>query len=117
LSIFPASRQLGVVTVVLKSRVQFSNEMSTRCPIGHLSETSDSHGYQFTEAMTTLGGGSVAAYGLKYQYLSTVEYLLRYLRGHPELIARTTLVVEPLVKSANDADDDAAVHHIQVKAT
>jgi hypothetical protein len=76
--------------------------MSTRCPIGHLSETSDSHGYQFTEAMTTLGGGSVAAYGLKYQYLSTVEYLL---------------VVEPLVKSANDADDDAAVHHIQVKAT
>jgi hypothetical protein len=43
------------------------------------------------------------------------------------LIARTTLVVEPLFKSANDADDDivdfaielddAAVHHIQVKAT
>lgn len=24
---------------------------------------------------------------------------------------------QPLVKSANDADDDAAVHHIQVKAT
>jgi hypothetical protein len=77
--------------------------------------------------MTTLGGGSVAAYGLKYQYLSTVEYILRYLREHPELIARTTLVVEPLFKSANDADDgivdfaieldDAAVHHIQVKAT
>jgi hypothetical protein len=67
--------------------------------------------------MTTLGGSSVAAYGLKYQCLSTVEYLLRYLREHPELIARTTLVVEPLFKSANDADDDAAVHHIQVKAT
>jgi hypothetical protein len=77
--------------------------------------------------MTTLGGGSVAAYGLRYQYLSTVEYFLRYLREHPELIARTTLVVEPLFKNANDADDDivdfaielddAAVHHIQVKAT
>jgi hypothetical protein len=77
--------------------------------------------------MTTLGGGSVAAYGLKYQYLATVEYFLRYLRLHPELIARTTLVVEPLFKNANEADDDivdfaielddVAVHHIQVKAT
>jgi hypothetical protein len=28
--------------------------MSTRCPIGHLSETSDSHGYQSTEAMTDI---------------------------------------------------------------
>jgi hypothetical protein len=27
--------------------------------------------------MTTLGGGSVAAYGLKYQYLATLEHFLR----------------------------------------
>lgn len=77
--------------------------------------------------MTTLGGSSVAAYGLKYQYLSTVECFLRYLREHPELIARTTLVVEPRFKNDNDVDDDivdfaielddAAVHRIQVKAT
>ncbi|WP_156751580.1 hypothetical protein [Mycobacterium sp. 1245111.1] len=77
--------------------------------------------------MTTLGGGSIAAYGLRYQYLATVEYFLRYLREHPDLIARTTLVVEPLFKSVNDADDDivdfavelddAAVHQLQVKAT
>jgi hypothetical protein len=75
--------------------------------------------------MTTLGRGSVAAYGLKYQYLATVEYFLRYLREHPELIARTTLVVEPLFKNANEADDDivdfaielddVAIHHTQVR--
>jgi hypothetical protein len=77
--------------------------------------------------MTTLGGGSVAAYGLRYQYLATVEYFLRYLSEHPELIARASLVVEPVLKDADDTDDDivdfaievddVAVHHVQVKAT
>jgi hypothetical protein len=77
--------------------------------------------------MTTLGGGSVAAYGLKYQYLATLEYFLRYLREHPELIARTTLVVEPVLEDSDGVDDDivdfgievddVAVHHLQVKAT
>ena len=77
--------------------------------------------------MTTLGGGSVAAYGLKYQYLATLEHFLRYLREHPELIARTTLVVEPVLEDSDGGDDDivdfgievddVAVHHFQVKAT
>jgi hypothetical protein len=77
--------------------------------------------------LTTLGGGSVAAYGLKYQYLATLEYFLRYLREHPELIARTTLVVEPILEDSDGVDDDivdfgievddVAVHHLQVKAT
>lgn len=77
--------------------------------------------------MTTLGGGAVAAYGLKYQYLATTEYFLRYLREHPELIPHAALVVEPLLTNANGQYDDivdfaievddAASHHIQVKAT
>lgn len=77
--------------------------------------------------MTTLGGGSVAAYGLKYQYLATADYFLRYLREHPELIPRATLVVEPLLINPAGKDDDivdfaievddSASHHIQVKAT
>ncbi len=77
--------------------------------------------------MTTRGGGAVAAYGLKYQYLATADYFLRYLREHPELIQRATLVVEPLLINADGKDDDivdfaievddVASHHIQVKAT
>lgn len=77
--------------------------------------------------MTTTGGGSAAAYGLKYQYLATLEYFLRYLRAQPELIPRAGLVVEPMLKDADDANDDivdftvelddVAVHHVQVKAT
>jgi hypothetical protein len=55
-----------------------------------------------------------------------VEYFLRYLREHPDLIARNTLVVEPLFKDANCADDDIVnfaieldevAVRIQVKAT
>lgn len=77
--------------------------------------------------MTSRGGGAAAAYGLKYQYLATADYFLRYLREHPELIARATLVVEPLLLKADEKEDDivdfaievddVASHHIQVKAT
>jgi hypothetical protein len=47
--------------------------------------------------MTTIGGGESAAYGLKYQYLATLDYYLRFLREQPELIASSTLVVAPLL--------------------
>lgn len=75
----------------------------------------------------TPGGGTIAAFGLKYQYMATVEQFLQHLRGHPELIARTTLVVEPVVVGQDGADDDIvdfgfltdgeATHHFQVKAS
>lgn len=75
----------------------------------------------------TPGGGTIAAFGLKYQYMATVEQFLQHLRDNPELIARTALVVEPVVVGPNGADDDIvdfgfltdgeATHHFQVKAS
>jgi hypothetical protein len=78
--------------------------------------------------MTTIGGGQAAAYGLKYQYLATLDYYLRFLQDQPELIASSTLVVEPLlIKPDGDDDDDIVdfsmeiddlpAQHVQVKAT
>jgi hypothetical protein len=56
--------------------------------------------------VSPLGGGAVAAYGLNYQYLATLDYFLRFLRANPELIPRSTLVIEPLlVKEDGDGDD------------
>ncbi|MHA4855065.1 hypothetical protein L1080_037015 [Rhodococcus sp. MSC1_016] len=54
----------------------------------------------------TSGGGTVAAFGLKYQYMATVEQFLLYLRDHPEMIARTTLIVEPLAITVDGTEDD-----------
>ena len=75
----------------------------------------------------TPGGGTIAAFGLKYQYMATVEQFLQHLRDSPELIARTALVVEPVVVGPDGADDDIvdfgfltdgeATHHFQVKAS
>ena len=75
----------------------------------------------------TIGGGEVAAYGLRYQYLATIDFFLHFLREHPELIQRATLVVDPLLAKSDGHDDDIvdfaieidseATHHIQVKAT
>lgn len=75
----------------------------------------------------TPGGGTIAAFGLKYQYMATVEQFLQHLRSSPELIARTALVVEPVVAGPDGADDDIvdfgfltdgeATHHFQVKAS
>lgn len=75
----------------------------------------------------TPGGGTIAAFGLKYQYMATVEQFLQHLRDSPELIARTSLVVEPVVVGPDGADDDIvdfgfltdgeATHHFQVKAS
>lgn len=77
--------------------------------------------------MTAVGGGGVAAYGLKYQYLVTADYFLRYLRQNPELIPRAVLLVDPLISRPDGTADDivdfaievdgVATHHIQVKAS
>lgn len=74
-----------------------------------------------------MGGGAVAAYGLKYQYLATLDYFLRYLREYPELIPCSSLVVEPVLEDGEGEDDDivdfaievdgVAAQYIQVKAT
>lgn len=75
----------------------------------------------------TPGGGTIAAFGLRYQYMATVEQFLQHLRDSPELIARTALVVEPAVVGPDGTDDDIvdfgfltdgeATHHFQVKAS
>lgn len=77
--------------------------------------------------MNSVSGGSVAAYGLNYQYLTTADYFLRYLRANPELIQHATLVIEPLITKPDGNDDDIvdfaieidgeATHHIQVKSS
>lgn len=64
--------------------------------------------------MTDLGGGGVAAFGFSYQYLQTAELFLTLLRKNSELIARATLVVEPLHKKANGKDDDVVDFAIEV---
>jgi hypothetical protein len=73
------------------------------------------------------GGGVAAAYGLYYQYLVTAEFFLRFLRQNPELIARSALVVEPLLPKPDGQADDIvdfaievdseATHHTQVKSS
>lgn len=77
--------------------------------------------------MSALGGGGVAAFGLDYQYLVTVEFFLRYLRQNPELIPRATLVVDPLLINTGGVEDDIvdfgvevdgeSTHHCQVKSS
>jgi hypothetical protein len=64
--------------------------------------------------MTDLGGGGVAAFGFSYQYLQTAEVFLTVLRENPELIARATLVVEPLHKKADGKEDDVVDFAIEV---
>lgn len=75
----------------------------------------------------TAGGGTIAAFGLKYQYMATIEQFLRYLRGNLDLLPRVALEVEPLVFAAGGAVDDIvdfgfltdgiATHHYQVKSS
>ena len=75
----------------------------------------------------TSGGGTIAAFGLKYQYMATVDQFLHHLRDNPELIARTTLVVEPVVVNPKGKNDDIVdfgfltdgdpTHHFQVKSS
>lgn len=74
-----------------------------------------------------LGGGGVAAFGFSYQYLQTAEVFLTLLRENPELIARATLVIEPLHKKPDGKDDDVVdfaievdgevMHSVQVKSS
>jgi hypothetical protein len=61
-----------------------------------------------------LGGGGIAAYGLRYQYLVTAEYVLAFLRDNPDRIPHATLVIEPLHKKADGGDDDIVDFAIEV---
>lgn len=77
--------------------------------------------------MVELGGGGIAAFGLRYQYLSTAEYVLVFLRDNPDLIPHSNLVIEPLHTKADGKDDDVVdfaieiddepSHNVQVKSS
>lgn len=77
--------------------------------------------------MVALGGGGIAASGLRYQYLVTAEYALALLRNDLALIPHANLVIEPLHKKddGNDDDvvdfaieiDDEPSHNVQVKSS
>ncbi|MFH5229408.1 hypothetical protein [Antrihabitans spumae] len=75
----------------------------------------------------TAGGGTIAAYGLRYQYMITIERFLRHMRANLSLLPRTDLLVEPVVLQAGDESDDIVdfglvvddihSHHYQVKSS
>ena len=77
--------------------------------------------------MVALGGGGIAAFGLRYQYLVTAEYALAFLRNNPALIPHVKLVIEPLHKKDDGKDDDVVdfaietddepSHNVQVKSS
>ncbi|MGB8403132.1 MAG: hypothetical protein WCE30_03535 [Mycobacterium sp.] len=77
--------------------------------------------------MVALGGGGIAAFGLRYQYLATAEYVLVFLRDNPDLIPHANLVVEPLHIKEDGKDDDVVdfaieidnepSHNVQVKSS
>lgn len=77
--------------------------------------------------MVALVGGGIAAFGLRYQYLVTAEYVLAFLRNDPALIANANLVIEPLHKNEDGTDDDVVdfaieiddqpAHNVQVKSS
>ncbi|GAB3037642.1 hypothetical protein [Mycobacterium bourgelatii] len=77
--------------------------------------------------MVALGGGGIAAFGLRYQYLVTAEYVLAFLRKDLALIPHADLVIEPLHKKDDGKDDDVVdfaieiddepSHNVQVKSS
>ena len=77
--------------------------------------------------MVALGGGGIAAFGLRYQYLVTAEYVLGFLRNNLALIPHATLVIEPLHRKDDGKDDDVVdfaveiddepSHNVQVKSS
>jgi len=64
--------------------------------------------------MVALGGGGIAAFGLRYQYLATAEYILVFLRDNPDLIPRANLVIEPLHTKDDGKDDDVVDFAIDI---
>lgn len=64
--------------------------------------------------MVALGGGGIAAFGLRYQYMVTAEYVLAFLRNDLALIPRAVLVIEPLHKKDDGKDDDVVDFAIDV---
>ena len=53
-----------------------------------------------------MSGGTKAAYGYRYQYLVTAEFVLRNLRDHLSELALTVLHVEPPTLAARRAAAD-----------
>ncbi|GAA1053201.1 hypothetical protein [Dietzia natronolimnaea] len=74
-----------------------------------------------------VGGGTIAAYGLRYQYLVTIEVFLQHLRNNLDRIASTDLLVEPLLRTEDGTEDDivdfgfltdgTSSHRYQVKSS
>lgn len=64
--------------------------------------------------MVALGGGGIAAFGLRYQYLVTAEYALAFLRNNLALIPHANLVIEPLHKNDDGDDDDVVDFAIEI---
>lgn len=74
-----------------------------------------------------VGGGTIAAYGLRYQYLVTIEVFLHHLRNNLDRIASTDLLVEPLLRTEEGTEDDivdfgfltdrTSSHRYQVKSS
>src|ERR1700730_17502048 len=64
--------------------------------------------------MGALGGGGIAAFGLRYQYLVAAEYVLAFLRDNLALIPHTQLLTEPLHKQSDGKDDDAVDFAIEI---
>lgn len=77
--------------------------------------------------MVALGGGGIAAFGLRYQYRVTAEYVLAFLRNNLALIPHANLVIEPLHQKDDGKDDDVVdfaleiddepSHNVQVKSS
>ncbi|MFE0748085.1 hypothetical protein [Gordonia sp. NPDC058843] len=75
----------------------------------------------------TAGGGTIAAYGLRYQYMITIERFLSHVRDNLGSLPRTDLLVEPVVLQAGGESDDIVdfgfvvddihSHHFQVKSS
>ncbi|WP_176234621.1 hypothetical protein [Mycobacterium simiae] len=77
--------------------------------------------------MTTTDGGTNAAYGLNFQYVTTAEFFLRHLRGNFDKVGSMALHIESgaLAESADDDDivdfaieeDEAIRTRAQVKSS
>ncbi|MFF0817774.1 ATP-binding protein [Rhodococcus sp. NPDC003318] len=62
----------------------------------------------------SMGGGTNAAFGFNYQYMTTAEWLLRFLHEHPTEAPNVALLVEPAHPNAEGKDDDVIDFAIEV---
>ncbi len=111
------------------THVHMANNQPPGCPFTVANDTLEHNRRhaEYSVVMTTAGGGTVAAYGLRYQYLSTIEHFLYHLRNNLEVLPRTSLLVEPVIVNPDGSSDDivdygfltddAHSHHYQVKSS